>query len=76
MDYAQLEVIGLAVLSSCPDLKADLKSGIDIHSRNAADLFGGVYGGVKYAVDTPTHEAHDLWTKRTIVYRKNWLQNL
>ena len=39
MDFSQLEVIGLAVLSKDPVLKNDLLSGIDMHCQNCVDLF-------------------------------------
>ena len=50
MDYSQLEVIGLAILSGDAQLKADLKSGIDMHSQNAALLFNNSYANVVNAV--------------------------
>jgi DNA polymerase I-like protein with 3'-5' exonuclease and polymerase domains len=52
MDYGQLEVVGLAILSGSSRLKADLKSGIDMHCQNALDLF-------------PKHlHDYDAWVKR------------
>lgn len=39
-DYSQLEVIVLAFLSNDHELRKDILDGIDIHSRNAAQLFG------------------------------------
>jgi DNA polymerase I-like protein with 3'-5' exonuclease and polymerase domains len=47
MDYSQLEVIGLAVLCGDPVLKNDIRSGIDMHCQNAADLYNEGYTVVK-----------------------------
>ncbi len=39
-DYSQLEINALAVLSADPQLKSDLRKGIDLHSLRAQELFG------------------------------------
>lgn len=39
MDFSQLEVIGLAMLSLDPVLIADLESGMDMHRLRASELF-------------------------------------
>ena len=60
MDYSQLEIIGLAVLSNDPVLKNDLREGRDIHCQNAADLYGANYLDVLQC-----YKAHDPeWTKK------------
>ena len=46
-DYSQLEVIGLAVLSKDNQLKIDLRSGIDMHCQNAANMYNQGYADVK-----------------------------
>ena len=38
-DYKQLEIVALAILSGDAALKNDLNNKIDLHTRNAADLF-------------------------------------
>jgi len=40
LDYSQLEVIALAVLSGDENLKADLMSGMDMHRVRAAEMLG------------------------------------
>lgn len=40
VDFSQLEVIGLAILSNDPVLKNDIKLGLDMHRLRAAELFG------------------------------------
>lgn len=39
-DFSQLEVVGLAMLSGDPQLIADIKGGLDMHTVRAAELFG------------------------------------
>ena len=39
VDFSQLEVIGLAILSGDPVLKSDILSGMDMHRLRAAELF-------------------------------------
>lgn len=39
VDFSQLEVIGLALLSNDPVLKSDILSGMDMHRLRAAELF-------------------------------------
>lgn len=38
-DYKQLEIVALAILSGDEQLKQDLRNKVDLHTRNAADLF-------------------------------------
>ena len=40
VDFSQLEVVALAILSGDPVLKDDLLSGRDMHRMRAAELFG------------------------------------
>ena len=40
VDFSQLEVVGVALLSNDPVLKDDIRSGRDMHRRRAAQLFG------------------------------------
>lgn len=40
VDFSQLEVIGLAILSGDKVLKSDITSGMDMHRLRAAELFG------------------------------------
>ena len=67
MDYAQLEVFGLAVLSKDQQLKDDLKSGIDMHCQNAAKMYGAGYADVKAWYTDPTSAQHKLWKERRSV---------
>lgn len=39
VDFSQLEVIGLALLSNDPVLKNDIRDGLDMHRLRAAELF-------------------------------------
>lgn len=43
MDYSQLEVIGLAILSDDPQLKKDIRDGLDLHCANTAQLHNMTY---------------------------------
>lgn len=63
MDYSQLEIIGLAVLSKDPQLKEDLLLGIDIHSVNCAVLYGYKYETVQIQIKKGNH---DMIEKRTL----------
>lgn len=40
VDFSQLEVVALAVLSGDPVLRQDIIDGVDMHTVRAADLFG------------------------------------
>jgi DNA polymerase I-like protein with 3'-5' exonuclease and polymerase domains len=60
MDYSQLEVIGLAVLSRDPQLKEDIRDGKDLHCVNTASLYETTYEKVKAAYDAGDPE----WTKK------------
>lgn len=40
VDFSQLEVVGVALLSNDPVLKDDIRSGRDMHRVRAAQLFG------------------------------------
>jgi DNA polymerase-1 len=64
IDYSQLEVIGLAILSKDPQLKDDLKSGIDMHCMNAANMFGNSYNAVHHCVNDDTHHDHAKWKEK------------
>lgn len=50
-DFSQLEVVGLAILSQCPNLKEDILNGVDMHCRNAEFLFGIEYDIIKAGHD-------------------------
>ena len=56
-DFSQLEVIGLAVLSGDEQLKDDIKSGLDMHSVNAAKLFNQDFDEFKERVDAGDKDA-------------------
>lgn len=43
MDFSQLEIIGLAILSNDKQLKQDINDGLDLHSANTATLFNEDY---------------------------------
>lgn len=60
MDYSQLEVIGLAILSKDPQLKEDIECGLDLHCVNTAQLYGKDYQYVKDQVDKNKSE----WVKK------------
>lgn len=47
IDFDQLEIAALAILSKDPQLISDLRDKIDIHRRNAADLFNKPLGLVR-----------------------------
>lgn len=51
MDFSQLEIIGLAILSDDPQLKQDINDGLDLHSVNTAQLHREDYNVIKAAVD-------------------------
>jgi len=64
IDYSQLEIIGLAVLSDDPVLKNDIQTGIDLHCQNTANLYGEQYHFVKSEYD----RGDPAWTaKRKLV---------
>lgn len=50
MDFSQLEIIGLAVLSNDTNLKDDIRAGLDLHSVNTATLHRVPYNLVLEAV--------------------------
>ena len=56
MDYSQLEVVGLAVLSNDWQLKDDLRSGKDLHCINCANLHNETYEFVKNEVDNKSEK--------------------
>lgn len=60
MDFSQLEVIGLAILSGDQQLKQDIKDGLDLHCVNTALLYGEDYQFVKDQVDKNKSE----WVKK------------
>lgn len=67
MDYSQLEVIGLAILSDDKQLKADLEFGLDMHCHNAAKMFNSTYAIVRGCVKDKSHIDHNVWvTRRTM----------
>ena len=45
-DFSQLEVWGLSILSNDPNLKKDIREGVDMHCRNAEFLYGKPYGEI------------------------------
>lgn len=59
-DYAQLEIVGLAVLSDDPQLKSDLKNGLDLHCVNTAQLYRVKYEEVFDAY----HSGDPEWTEK------------
>ena len=60
MDFSQLEVVGLAVLSNDQNLKDDLKNKLDLHCVNTANLYGADYSSVYSA-----YRSNDaVWTAR------------
>lgn len=64
MDFSQLEIIGLAILSKDHQLKQDILDGLDLHSVNTATLYNVDYHFVKEQVDKGDKE----WNaKRRIV---------
>ncbi len=64
MDYSQLEIIGLAVLSKDTQLKEDIQSGIDMHCMNAANMYNDTYLHVELIYKNPSHADHSLWKQR------------
>jgi DNA polymerase I-like protein with 3'-5' exonuclease and polymerase domains len=60
MDFAQLEIIGLAILSGDKQLKTDLKNGMDLHCVNTASLYDMDYNSVRdyYLAGNPA------WTEK------------
>lgn len=64
MDFSQLEIIGLAILSDDPQLKQDINDGLDLHCVNTSALHREDYNVIKAAVDA----GHKGWTaKRKVV---------
>ncbi len=61
MDYSQLEIIGLAVLSKDTQLKEDIQSGIDMHCMNAATMYNDVYLRARRIYKDTSHADHSLW---------------
>ena len=65
MDYSQLEVIGLAILSDDKQLKQDIRDGLDLHCANTAQLYGADYNFVVNQVAMNDTE----WVKRRKVVK-------
>lgn len=64
MDFSQLEVIGLAILSNDINLKSDILNGLDLHSANTAALHGVDY---QYVCDQVDKNKSEWVQKRKIV---------
>jgi DNA polymerase I-like protein with 3'-5' exonuclease and polymerase domains len=64
MDFSQLEVIGLAILSKDVNLKQDIARGLDLHSANTATLHGVDY---QYVCDQVDKNKSEWVQKRKVV---------
>lgn len=64
MDFSQLEVIGLAILSDDLNLKQDITDGLDLHSANTATLHGVDY---QYVCDQVDKNKSEWVQKRKVV---------
>ncbi len=62
-DYSQLEVICLAFLSGCVNLRHDLLNGVDMHCMSASFMSGKSYIEIKKGVDAGETWARELRQK-------------